>query len=148
MTTFMDLDYKSGEEDIIEEIPHKDSYTIEFKNVSYKYPEADGYAIKNFNLKIKAGEKLAVVGLNGAGKSTMIKLLLHLYDPTEGEILLDGVNIKKYRTKRKNELNYLIEQEEELKKAIKVEQAVVPEAVIKEKRVEVKKLVNSYGLSY
>ena len=94
--SFMDLDYKSGEEDIIEEIPHKDSYTIEFKNVSYKYPEADGYAIKNFNLKIKAGEKLAVVGLNGAGKSTMIKLLLHLYDPTEGEILLDGVNIKKY----------------------------------------------------
>lgn len=54
------------------------------------------YALRNVNLKFKVGEKLAVVGMNGSGKTTFIKLLCRLYDPTEGEILLNGVNIKKY----------------------------------------------------
>ncbi len=54
------------------------------------------YALKNLNLTLKAGERLAVVGLNGAGKTTFIKLLCRLYDPAEGEILLDGINIKEY----------------------------------------------------
>lgn len=90
----MDLDYKEKTDSIA--VPKKEKYTIEFKNVSYKYTKAKEYALKNLNLKISAGEKLAVVGINGAGKSTMIKLLLRLYDPTEGTILLDGVDIKKY----------------------------------------------------
>ena len=72
-------------------------YIIEFKNVSYRYSEAEEYALKNLNLKISSGEKLAVVGLNGAGKTTMIKLLLRLYDPTEGCILLNGVDIRYYK---------------------------------------------------
>ncbi len=72
-------------------------YVIEFKNVSYRYPEAEEYALKNLNLKISSGEKLAVVGLNGAGKTTMIKLLLRLYDPTEGCVLLNGVDIRCYK---------------------------------------------------
>lgn len=71
-------------------------YYVEFKNVSFQYPNADAYALKHVNLKFKVGEKLAVVGMNGSGKTTFIKLMCHLYDPTEGEILLNGVNIKKY----------------------------------------------------
>ncbi|MCR4617001.1 MAG: ABC transporter ATP-binding protein/permease [Lachnospiraceae bacterium] len=94
--SFVELDLGDDEKDCIP-LKKADSYEIEFKNVSYKYRKADGYALKNLNLKLKKGEKLAVVGLNGAGKTTMIKLLLRLYDPTEGVITLNGVDIKKYK---------------------------------------------------
>lgn len=97
LRSFLDLDYKEKTDTIV--VPKKEKYTIEFKNVSYKYSEAKEYALKNLNLKISAGEKLAVVGINGAGKSTMIKLLLRLYDPTQGSILLDGVDIRNYDKK-------------------------------------------------
>jgi ATP-binding cassette subfamily B protein len=73
-----------------------DKYKIEFKNVSFKYPGSETYALKNLNLKFKSGQRMAVVGQNGSGKTTMIKLLCRLYDPTEGEITLDGIDIKKY----------------------------------------------------
>ncbi|MBD5082104.1 MAG: ABC transporter ATP-binding protein [Ruminococcaceae bacterium] len=69
---------------------------IEFKNVSYKYPNKDEYALKNISFKIKKGQSISIVGNNGAGKSTLIKLLLRLYDPTEGCILYNGVDIKEY----------------------------------------------------
>lgn len=71
-------------------------YAMELKNVSFKYPDTEKYVLKNINLKLKIGEKLAVVGMNGSGKTTFIKLLIRLYDPDEGEILLNGINIKKY----------------------------------------------------
>lgn len=70
--------------------------TIEFKNVSFKYPRSKDYTLKNVSITIEGKEKLSVVGLNGAGKTTFIKLLTRLYEPTEGEILLNGVNIKEY----------------------------------------------------
>lgn len=69
-------------------------HTIEFVNVNFKYPGGEHYVLKNVNLSIHPGEKLLIVGENGAGKTTFIKLLLRLYDPTDGEILLDGINIK------------------------------------------------------
>ncbi len=72
------------------------TYKIELKNVSFRYPGANQDTLKNLNLTIKPGEKLAVVGLNGAGKTTLVKLICGFYDPTEGEVLLNGVNIKKY----------------------------------------------------
>ena len=71
-------------------------YTIEFKNVSFKYPASETYALKNVSLKIKSGESLAVVGQNGSGKTTMIKLLCRLYEIDEGGIFLNGRNIKEY----------------------------------------------------
>ena len=71
-------------------------YEFEFQNVSFKYPRAERFALQNVSIKIKAGERLAVVGLNGAGKSTFIKLLLRLYQPTEGKILLNGIDIQTY----------------------------------------------------
>lgn len=71
-------------------------YEIEFKNVSFKYPASEEYVLKNLSLILRIGERLAVVGMNGSGKTTFIKLLCRLYDPTDGEILLNGIDIKKY----------------------------------------------------
>lgn len=70
--------------------------TIEFINVCFKYPGSQSYAIKNLNLKIEANERLCIVGQNGSGKSTFIKLLTRLYVPCSGEIKLNGVNIEEY----------------------------------------------------
>jgi ATP-binding cassette subfamily B protein len=73
-----------------------DKFEIEFRNVSFKYPSSDNYALQNINIKINNGENLAVVGRNGSGKTTFIKLLCRLYDVTDGEILINGINIKEY----------------------------------------------------
>lgn len=67
---------------------------IEFKNVSFKYPNTDRYVLKNINLIIEAGDKVALIGINGAGKTTLIKLLCRFYDPTDGAILIDGKDLK------------------------------------------------------
>lgn len=71
-------------------------YSIEFRDVSFRYPGREEYALRHVNLKFRIGERLAVVGMNGSGKTTFIKLLCRMYDPTEGEILLNGVDIRKY----------------------------------------------------
>lgn len=71
-------------------------YDIEFRNVSFKYAGSDNYALKNVNLTFKVGERLAVVGMNGSGKTTFIKLMCRLYDPTEGEIYMNDFNVRKY----------------------------------------------------
>lgn len=93
--SFMDFD--GGDEDSGGiSVPASEDYEFTFQDVSFRYPKADQYALKHLNLTLKAGERLAVVGLNGAGKSTFIKLLLRLYEPTEGEIFLNGVNVKQY----------------------------------------------------
>lgn len=69
---------------------------FEFHNVSFAYPETEQMILKNFSMKIESGEHLAVVGMNGSGKSTMIKLLCRLYDPTEGKITLNGIDIREF----------------------------------------------------
>ena len=94
--SFVELDINDDEKECIP-IPEADSYEIEFHDVSYRYLKSDKDALSHLNLKLKPGEKLAVVGLNGAGKTTMIKLLLRLYDPTEGYITLNGTDIKKFK---------------------------------------------------
>lgn len=78
------------------ELDLSDKFEIEFKNVSFKYPNTESYALQNINLKINNGEHLAVVGRNGSGKTTFIKLMCRLYDVTDGEILINGINIKEY----------------------------------------------------
>lgn len=78
----------------------KKDHEIEFKNVTFAYPGTDRKVLDNISIKIAPGEHLSIVGLNGAGKTTFIKLLCRLYDPTEGEILMDGVNIKEYDYKQ------------------------------------------------
>lgn len=79
-----------------QEIKLYDNNTIEFRNVSFKYPNMEQYALRNVNVVLSGGEKVGIVGENGAGKSTFVKLLLRLYDVSEGKILLNGVNIKNY----------------------------------------------------
>ncbi len=71
-------------------------YEIEFRDVSFRYPGSETYALRHVSMKFRVGQRLAVVGPNGSGKTTFIKLLCRLYDPTEGEILLNGINIRKY----------------------------------------------------
>ena len=72
------------------------NYEIEFRDVSFRYPGAEDYALRHVSMKFRVGERLAVVGENGSGKTTFIKLLCRLYDPTEGTILLNGIDIRKY----------------------------------------------------
>jgi len=72
---------------------------IEFKNVSFRYPGSENYVLRDINLHIRPAERIALVGLNGAGKTTLIKLLTRLYDPTEGQVLLDGVDLRDYDLK-------------------------------------------------
>lgn len=70
---------------------------VEFKNVSFKYPDADEYVLKNISFKAKKGDTLALIGSTGSGKSTIVNLIMRFYDVTEGEILIDGKNIKEYK---------------------------------------------------
>lgn len=77
-------------------LPEEKPYEIKLNNVSFTYPESDKVILENINLTVSAGEKLALVGLNGAGKTTLVKLLCGLYTPTQGEILLNGINTEEF----------------------------------------------------
>jgi ATP-binding cassette subfamily B protein len=77
-------------------VAHPIAQGIEFRNVSFRYPDREDYALREVSFTVRPGEKIALVGANGAGKTTLIKLLTRLYDPTEGEILLDGVDLREY----------------------------------------------------
>lgn len=78
------------------EVPEDTGLDIEFRNVSFTYPDKSEPVLKNLNFTLHAGESIAIVGQNGAGKTTLVKLVTRLYDPTEGEILIGGHNIKEY----------------------------------------------------
>ena len=93
---FIDTPSKMHKGTLTTEKRADNEYEIEFHNVSFKYPGSEIYALKNLNLKFNIGQRMAVVGMNGSGKTTMIKLLCRLYDPTDGEITLNGIDIKKY----------------------------------------------------
>ncbi|MBE6157473.1 MAG: ABC transporter ATP-binding protein [Firmicutes bacterium] len=74
----------------------KEKGTVEFKNVSFKYPDADEYLLKNISFKVNNGETIAFIGSTGSGKSSLINLVPRFYDATDGEILVDGINVKDY----------------------------------------------------
>ena len=93
---FMDIKNKKYEGTLPVEKRDDDKFMIEFENVSFHYPGSEKNVLENFSIRFKIGERLAVVGRNGSGKTTFIKLLCRLYDPTEGRILLNGIDIKKY----------------------------------------------------
>lgn len=84
--------------------PVADGYELKLENVSFRYPGTEKDILKNVNLTIRPGEKLAVVGLNGAGKTTMVMLLCGFYDPTEGRVLLNGIDIREFNRKQYYEL--------------------------------------------
>lgn len=95
MRLFFELDRKVQHIDSPHEINHK-KVDIVFENVSFRYPGTDRWILKKINFSVCHGEKISLVGKNGAGKTTIIKLLLRLYDPTEGRILMNGVDIREY----------------------------------------------------
>jgi ATP-binding cassette subfamily B protein len=75
-------------------LPGKLECGIEFRSVSFKYPDREEYALRDVSITIKPGEKIALVGANGAGKTTFVKLLTRLYDPSEGQVLIDGIDLR------------------------------------------------------
>ena len=124
----------------------KETGTVEFKNVSFKYPDADEYLLKNISFKVNKGETIAFIGSTGSGKSTLINLVPRFYDVTDGEILIDGINVKEYTSEAlHNKIGYVPQRavmftgtvksnvsygdngkeitDEEIKKAIEVAQA-------------------------
>lgn len=93
---FLDIPNKKYEGTLPVEKRTDDKFTIEFRHVSFRYPGSEVDVLRDFSIKFHIGERLAVVGKNGSGKTTFIKLLCRLYDPTKGEILLNGIDIRKY----------------------------------------------------
>lgn len=86
----------------------KEKGTVEFKNVSFKYPDADEYVLENISFKVNKGETIAFIGSTGSGKSTLINLVPRFYDATEGEVLIDGINVKEYKQETlNNKLGYV-----------------------------------------
>ncbi len=96
MFEFLDIQGSFYEGTLPVEKRSDNEYEVEFCDVSFRYPGREEYALRHFSLKLRIGERLAVVGKNGSGKTTMIKLLTRLYEPTEGVIYLNGVDIRKY----------------------------------------------------
>ncbi len=94
---FLDIPDEKYKGTIPTEKRDDNEYEFEFRHVYFKYPDSEDYVLKDVNLKWRIGEKMALVGKNGCGKSTLVKLLTRLYDPTEGEITLNGIDIRKYK---------------------------------------------------
>ena len=90
------------------EVDGKEEGTVEFKGVSFKYPDAEEYLLKNISFKAKKGETVAFLGSTGSGKSTLIQLIPRFYDATDGEVLVDGINVKDYQLKAlHNKIGYV-----------------------------------------
>ncbi len=89
-------------------IPEGNEGTIEFRNVSFKYPDAAGYVLRNISFKANKGDTVAFIGSTGSGKTTLVNLIPRFYDATEGEVLVDGINVKEYKLEElNNKLGYV-----------------------------------------
>lgn len=118
-------------------------YTIAFEHVTFRYPGSDTDALHDINLEFRAGEKLAVVGMNGSGKSTFIKLLCRLYDPTEGRILMNGIDIRRYQYEEYMQLFSVVFQDFKLFSFGLGENVAVAESYLDEK---IENAMNKAGL--
>ena len=102
------LDCQVSIEDGKDDIKPTEVGTVEFKNVSFKYPDADEYLLRNISFKVNKGETIAFIGSTGSGKSSLINLVPRFYDATDGEVLVDGVNVKNYSLEElHNKLGYI-----------------------------------------
>lgn len=154
---FMNLNQRKHEGTIPLEKRRDNKFTVEFENVSFKYPGAADYVIRNLNLKFVVGEKLAIVGKNGSGKTTFIKLLCRLYDVTEGCIKVNGIDIRKYDYKEYCDLFGVVFQDfsifdftigESLANSVEVNEAGAVDALtragLKERLAELPEGLNTY----
>lgn len=102
------LDTKISVKDGSDKVKPKEVGTVEFKNVSFKYPDAEEYLLKDISFKVNKGETVAFIGSTGSGKSTLINLVPRFYDVTDGEVLVDGINVKEYKLETLyNKLGYV-----------------------------------------
>lgn len=98
----------SIKEGTFDDIDTKEIGTVEFKDVSFKYPDAEEYLLKNISFKVNKGETIAFIGSTGSGKSTLINLVPRFYDVTDGAVLVDGINVKEYKAETlNNKLGYI-----------------------------------------
>lgn len=125
----------------------KGPHTFELKNVCFTYPNTKVSVLQGVNLTLTQGEHLSVVGLNGAGKTTFIKLLCRLYDPTEGEILLDGVNIREYDYVEYMELFAPVFQDFKLFAFSMKENLLIGKSATDKKEDRLRDIIKSVGLS-
>ncbi len=120
-------------------------YEIEFRNVSYTYPNADSPTINNISFTLHAGERLALVGLNGAGKTTLIKLMCGLYDPTGGAVLLNGTDIREFNREEYYSLFSTVFQDFDIL-PVTLAQNITQLSGAEEKRAEVNSALKKAGL--
>lgn len=130
---YLNMNEKKGEISI--NSLKKEEYVIDFENVSFCYPNSNKYILKNVNLTIKQGEKIAFVGRNGSGKTTLIKLLCRLYDVTEGTIKLNGIDIREYNYKEYNAILSAVFQDFSLF-SLKIAENIATQEEYEEKRMQ------------
>ena len=130
---YLNMNEKKGEVSINSLI--NEEYVIDFKNVSFCYPNSKEYILKNVNLTIKQGEKIAFVGRNGSGKTTLIKLLCRLYDVTEGTIMLNGIDIREYNYEEYNAILSVVFQDFSLF-SLKIAENIATQEAYEEKRMQ------------
>ena len=123
-----------------------DNIEIEFKNVSFRYPNSTSYVLKDINLKISKGERLALVGYNGAGKTSLTLLLTRMYELTEGEILINGINIKEIRYREYLSLFSTVNQDFYLFPFSIIENIQGANTISPEDEEKIKNLCHKYGL--
>ena len=128
--------------DVTTSLPLNSKGTISFKNVSFKYPDADECILKNISFDVNAGETVAIIGSTGSGKSTLINLIPRFYDATEGEIFVDGVNIKDIKEKDLRHIIGYVSQ-----KAIMFSDTVKANVTLGSKRVDKKRLSESLDIA-
>ncbi|MCI8332819.1 MAG: ABC transporter ATP-binding protein [Clostridiales bacterium] len=120
--------------------------TIEFRNVSFRYPNSTAYVLKNINLKISNSERLGIVGYNGAGKTTLILLLIRMYDPTEGAIYINGVDIKNIKYSDYQRLISSVNQDFSLMSFSIIENVIMDDNISDDIKNEVLTLLEKNGL--
>lgn len=130
---YLNMNEKKGEVSI--NFLKKEEYVIDFENVSFCYPNSNEYILKNVNLTIKQGEKIAFVGRNGSGKTTLIKLLCRLYDVTEGTIKLNGIDIREYNYEEYNSILSAVFQDFSLF-SLKIAENIAAQEAYEEKRMQ------------
>ncbi|MCR5154456.1 MAG: ABC transporter ATP-binding protein/permease, partial [Lachnospiraceae bacterium] len=124
-----------------------DNVEIEFKDVSFRYPNSTNYVLKHVNLKIKHGKKLAIVGYNGAGKTSLILLLMRFYDPTDGKILLNGVDIRNIKYKDYIKLFSSVNQDFSLMAFSIAENVSCKPSMSAEEKEKIEELVKQNGMA-